>query len=122
MQLVLTQYFNRGRHLLLGTDNRFWHYDVRLWRPVPDQWVSGKVLEVIEANPIKGQKTASLIGQTLTLLKAKLAIKDDVLSFILNLLRSSTARMASYGLLMTAPLNCGLINPNRSSRLSRRRL
>ncbi len=82
MQLVLTQYFNGGRHLLLGTDNRFWHYDVRLWRPVPDQWVSGKVLEVIEANPIKGQKTASLIGQTLTLLKAKLAIKDDVLSFI----------------------------------------
>ena len=84
MQLVLTQYFNGGRHLLLGTDNRFWHYDVRLWRPVPDQWVSGKVLEVVQANPIKGQKTASLIGQTLTLLKAKLAIKDDVLSFIVN--------------------------------------
>ena len=84
MQLVLTQYFNGGRHLLLGTDNRFWHYDVRLWRPVPDQWVSGKVLEVVQANPIKGQKTASLIGQTLTLLKAKLAIKDDVLSFVAN--------------------------------------
>ena len=84
MQLVLTQYFNGGRHLLLGTDNRFWYYDVRLWRPVSDQWVSGKVLEVAQANPIKGQKTASLIGQTLTLLKAKLAIKDDVLSFIVN--------------------------------------
>ena len=112
MQLVLTQYFNGGRHLLLGTDNRFWYYDVRLWRPVPDQWVSGKVLEVVQANPIKGQKTASLIGQTLTLLKAKLAIKDDVLSFIVNLLQSLIARMASYGLLMTAPLNCGLINPS----------
>ena len=47
MQLVLTQYFNGGRHLLLGTDNRFWHYDVRLWRPVPDQWVSGKVLVLL---------------------------------------------------------------------------
>ena len=84
MQLVLNQYFNGGKHLLHGADNRFWHYDVRLWRPVSDQWIAGKVLEIIQANPIKGQKTASLIGQGLTLLKAKLAVKDDPLSFVAN--------------------------------------
>ena len=84
MQLVLDRHFNGGKHLLLSTDGRFWHYDVRLWRVVPDQWVSGKVLETIKDNPVKNQKTASLLGQVLTLLKAKLAVKDDVLSFVAN--------------------------------------
>jgi putative DNA primase/helicase len=84
MQLVLDRHFNGGKHLLLSTDGQFWHYDVRLWRVVPDQWVSGKVLEVIQGNPPKNQKTASLLGQVLTLLKAKLAVKDDRLSFVAN--------------------------------------
>ena len=35
MQLVLDRQFNGGRHLLLGTDDRFWHYDVRLWQSRP---------------------------------------------------------------------------------------
>jgi putative DNA primase/helicase len=69
---------------MLSTDGQFWHYDVRLWRVVQDQWVSGKVLEIIQANPVKNQKTASLLSQILTLLKAKLAVKDDVLSFVDN--------------------------------------
>ena len=43
----------------------------------------GKVLEIApDQSGQTGQKTASLLGQTLTLLKAKLAIKDDVLRFI----------------------------------------
>jgi putative DNA primase/helicase len=82
MQLVLDQDFAGGKHLLLSTDGRFWHYDLRLWRVVSDQWVAGKVLEVIKRNPVKNQKTASLLSQVLTLLKAKLAVKDDVLSFL----------------------------------------
>src|SRR5262249_52964831 len=49
---------------------------------VSDQWVSGKVLEAIQANPVKNQKTASMLSQVLTLLKAKLAVKDDVLRFV----------------------------------------
>jgi putative DNA primase/helicase len=84
MQLVLDRHFNGGKHLMLPTDGRFWHYDGRLWRVVQDQWVSGKVLEVIQSNPVKNQKTASLLGQILTLLKAKLAVKDDVLSFVVK--------------------------------------
>ena len=84
MQLVLDQHFNGGNHLMLSTDGQFWHYDVRLWRVVPVQWVHGKVLETIRKNPVKNQKTASLLGQVITLLKAKLAVKDDVLSFVTN--------------------------------------
>jgi putative DNA primase/helicase len=82
MKLVLERGFGRGKHLMLGTDGRFWHYDVRLWRPVSDQWVSKMVLETIEANPVKKQNTASLISQVLTVLKAKVAVKDDVLGFV----------------------------------------
>lgn len=82
MQLVLERTFNRGKHLMLGTDGRFWHYDVRLWRPVSDQWVSKAILEIIEANPVKKQGTASLIGQVITILRAKVAVKDDVLRFV----------------------------------------
>jgi putative DNA primase/helicase len=82
MQLVLERNFNRGRHLMLCPDGRFWHYDARLWRPVQDQWVSRMVLETIEANPVKNQNTASLIGQVLTVLRAKVAVKDDVLGFV----------------------------------------
>jgi Family of unknown function (DUF5906)/D5 N terminal like len=67
---------------LLSVEGRFWHYDGRLWRDVPDQWVSGKVLETIKNNPVKNQKTASLLSQVLTLMRAKLAAKDDLLGFV----------------------------------------
>jgi putative DNA primase/helicase len=82
MQLVLDQHFHGGKHLMLSTDGRFWHYDGRFWRVIPDQWVSGKVLEIIQGNPVKNQKTASLLSQVLSLLKAKLAVKDDLLGFV----------------------------------------
>ncbi len=82
MQLALGQHFADGKRLMFGIESRFWHYDGRLWRIVPDQWVSGKVLETIQSNPVKNQKTASLLSQVLTLLKAKLAAKDDLLGFV----------------------------------------
>ena len=82
MQLVLERNFKRGKHLMICPDGRFWHYDVRLWRPAPDPWVSRMVLETIEANPVKKQNIASLMNQVLTVLKAKVAVKDDVLGFV----------------------------------------
>jgi putative DNA primase/helicase len=81
---VLEQRFDGGKHLMLGTDTRFWHYDGRVWHPVQDQWISGKVLQTIQANPVKGQKTAPLLGQVLTLLKANLAAKEDALHLSAN--------------------------------------
>jgi putative DNA primase/helicase len=39
-------------------------------------------LETIKSNPVKNQKTASLLNQVLTLLRAKLAAKDDLLGFV----------------------------------------
>jgi putative DNA primase/helicase len=82
MQIVLDRYFSGGKHLLRGSDGRFWHYDVRLWRSVSEDWVSGKILKVLQSTPVKGQKTASLLSQVLTLLKAKLAAENDPLGFL----------------------------------------
>jgi putative DNA primase/helicase len=82
MHRVLDRDFRGGKHLMLSTDGRFWHYEGHLWRPVQDPWVARKVLETIEGNPIKNQKTASVLSQVLALLKAKLAAKDDLLGFV----------------------------------------
>jgi putative DNA primase/helicase len=82
MQLALDQHFAGGKRLIFGVEGRFWHYDGRVWRVVPDHWVSGKVLQTTKSNPVRNQKTASLLSQVLTLLKAKLAAKDDVLGFV----------------------------------------
>jgi putative DNA primase/helicase len=82
MRLALERYFAGGKHLMLSTDNRFWLYDKRLWRVVPDQWVARKILRIIQSNPVKKQKSASLLDQVLKLLRAKLAVKEDVLSFV----------------------------------------
>ncbi len=57
---MLDQHFAGGEHLMLGTDGRFWHYGGRVWRPVQDQWISGKALETIRANPVRGQRTKAL--------------------------------------------------------------
>ena len=81
---LLDRHFAGGKHLMLSTDGRFWRYDGRVWRPVQDQWISGKALETIRANPVKGQKTAPLLGQVLTLLKANLAAADHLLDFNIN--------------------------------------
>ena len=81
MRFVLQEDFQDGKHLIFSTDGRFWNYDGRLWQAIPDQWLSGKVLQAIVRNPNKKQPTASLLSQVMTLLRAKLAMKDDVLGF-----------------------------------------
>jgi putative DNA primase/helicase len=73
---MLEQHFAGGKHLMLSSDGRFWQYDGRVWRPQPDQWISGKALATIRANPLKGQRTAPLLGQVLTLLKAELGTAE----------------------------------------------
>jgi P4 family phage/plasmid primase-like protien len=78
---MLDQHFAGGKHLMLSADGRFWHYDGRVWRPAEDQWICGKALKTIRANPIRGQRTAPLLGQVLTLLKASLAANDNLLDF-----------------------------------------
>jgi P4 family phage/plasmid primase-like protien len=78
---MLDQHFAGGKHLMLSADGRFWHYNGRVWRPVQDQWICGKALATIRANPVKGQRAAPLLGQILTLLKATLAASDDLLDF-----------------------------------------
>jgi putative DNA primase/helicase len=82
MRLALDQHFAGGKRLLFGIEGRFWYYDGRVWGLVPEEWVSGQVFKTIENNPVKNQRTASLLGQVLTLMKAKLAAKTDVLGFV----------------------------------------
>jgi P4 family phage/plasmid primase-like protien len=81
VERMLDRHFAGGKHLMLSSDARFWHYNGRVWRPVADQWISGKALGTIRANPLKGQKAAPLLGQVLTLLKANLTANDDLLDF-----------------------------------------
>jgi P4 family phage/plasmid primase-like protien len=82
LQLTLDQHFAGGRHLLFGIEAQFWYYDGRVWVVVPETWISGRVLATIKDHPVKGQKTAVLLSQVLTLMKATLAAKDDVLGFV----------------------------------------
>jgi putative DNA primase/helicase len=76
---MLDQHFAGGQHLMLSSDGRFWYYEGGVWRPVQDQWISGKALATIRANPVKGQRAAPLLGQVLTLLKANLAACEGLL-------------------------------------------
>jgi putative DNA primase/helicase len=82
MRSVLDQWFAGGKHLMFAPDGQFWEFDVKLWRPVSDSWIKGKILEAVQTG--SDQTTASLLNQTLTLLKAKLAAKEDRLGFIAN--------------------------------------
>jgi P4 family phage/plasmid primase-like protien len=79
---VLDQYFAGGRHLSFGVDGQFWSYDGKLWRSVSDQWIAGCVLKTLQSSPVRtGQNTASLLNQVCSLMKAKLAVRDDQFSF-----------------------------------------
>jgi putative DNA primase/helicase len=83
MASVLHNDFAAGKHLRFEADGRFWHFSGKLWQPVPDKWIEGRVLECLEASPLRtGQNTASLMGQVRKLLEAKLATNDDRLSFV----------------------------------------
>lgn len=82
MQLVLDQHFTGGAHLLLAFDGRFYWYDGTVWAPLNDKVLSGRVLATIQGLPArpKGQ-TASLMGQVVRLIEAKVAADGDVLRF-----------------------------------------
>jgi hypothetical protein len=80
MRSVLDQWFAGGKHLMFAPDGQFWEFDVKLWRPVSDAWIKGKILDAVQTGA--RQTTASLVSQTLALLKAKLATKEDRLGFI----------------------------------------
>jgi P4 family phage/plasmid primase-like protien len=82
MRSVLDQWFAGGKHLMFAPDGQFWEFDVKLWRPVSDAWIKGKILDAVQTGA--NQTTASLVSQTLALLKAKLAAKEDRLGFITN--------------------------------------
>jgi P4 family phage/plasmid primase-like protien len=83
MEAVLTADFASGAHLRFEKDGRFWCYNGKLWQPVQQKWVEGRVLNHLEKNPLRTkQHTASVVGQVRTLLEAKLASNDDRLSFI----------------------------------------
>ena len=53
--------------------------------------------------PLKGQKTASLLNQVLTLLKAKLAVENDPLAFVIQ---SSPLAQLMMGRGLVAPVVC----------------
>ena len=83
MHSVLDQWFAGGKHLVFALDEQFWEFEVKQWRPVPDEWIKGKVLDVVQTSAVgSSQNTASLVNQALGLLKAKLAAKEDRLGFV----------------------------------------
>src|SRR5690349_12073214 len=82
MHAMLARHFAGGEHLLFATDGQFWNYDGRKWAPIKPKWLRGRIYETIKVCPRRpSQSTAYLIGQTITLLEAKLAINDDRLRF-----------------------------------------
>jgi hypothetical protein len=60
---MLEQHFAGGKHLMLSSDGRFWHCDGRVWRPVQDQWISGKALATIRANRSKAKELRRYSGR-----------------------------------------------------------
>jgi putative DNA primase/helicase len=83
MTTVLNQHFAKGEHLIFGPDSQFWYYTGKLWIRVPDSWIHGRVLEAIQASPLRtSQHTSSLITQVRMLLEARLATSEDPLRFL----------------------------------------
>jgi putative DNA primase/helicase len=82
LQVLLDRQFAGGKLLTFGTDGQFWHYSGKLWQPVPDKWIDGRILETLRTSPVQTSATsASLLRQARTLLEAKLAIKEDLFAF-----------------------------------------
>jgi P4 family phage/plasmid primase-like protien len=83
MTAVLSQHFEKGKHLLFGPDGQFWHYTGKLWTRVQDTWINGRILESIQSSPLRtSQHTSSLITQIRMLLEARLAVSGDPLGFL----------------------------------------
>ena len=82
LPMLLDRHFAGGKRLTFGTDGRFWHYSGKLWQPISEQWINGRILETLQTSPVqKGVSSASLLRQVRTLLEAKLAMKDDLFAF-----------------------------------------
>jgi putative DNA primase/helicase len=78
LNVVLSQHFKDGKHLIFGADGQFWHYSGKLWARVQDRWIEGRILESIQGDLLRtSQQSASLMGQVRKLLEAKLAAKTD---------------------------------------------
>ena len=45
---VLDDYYAGGEHLIRTTDRRFWHYTGTHWKPVSDEFLFKRVVEVVE--------------------------------------------------------------------------
>jgi P4 family phage/plasmid primase-like protien len=83
LNVVLSQHFKDGKHLIFGADGHFWYYSGKLWMPVQDKWIEGQILKSIQGNPLRtSQQSASLMGQVRRLLEAKLAERTDPLGFL----------------------------------------
>ena len=79
---ILQAHFASGATLIFAEDGRFWSFVNTHWAPLHRKALEGIVLEAIQAMPARGrQKTASLITQTIALLGAATAARDDVLRF-----------------------------------------
>jgi P4 family phage/plasmid primase-like protien len=83
MTTVLNQHFAKGDHLIFGADSQFWYFTGKLWMQVQDSWIRGRILESIQAAPLRtSQHTSSLITQVRLLLEARLAAFGDPLRFL----------------------------------------
>src|SRR5665213_1718470 len=83
MQLVLDKFFEGGKHVLLAPDGCFHRYDGRCWQEVPEAWIAGRVLEVLENGSVgRGAGFPALIKHVTALLHAKVARTDDPLNIM----------------------------------------
>ena len=83
MQLVLQQHFAGGDHLMFCVDGQFWRFDSRKWVPLAETSLQRRILDTL-ANVADrhGHAASALIGQVMTLLRAKVAVDDDRLGFV----------------------------------------
>jgi putative DNA primase/helicase len=82
MHVMLARHFAGGEHLMFGIDGQFWSYDGRKWAPITQDWLKRCIYETVKSCPRRpGQNADSLIRQTASLVRTKLAINDDRLRF-----------------------------------------
>ena len=79
LQLVLDQHFSGGKHLMFDVDGGFYNYTGKLWQPVPDKWVEGRILDSLQVSALRTrQKSADVVRQVRSLLAAKVALRSDL--------------------------------------------
>ncbi|GEO15065.1 bifunctional DNA primase/polymerase [Microvirga aerophila] len=82
-RMVLDHNFAGGENLIFATDGQFWSFDRTHWSLLPRTSLERIIYEAIPNMVVRGpQNTASLIKQTVKLLQAARAMRDDVLRFL----------------------------------------